>query len=269
MAYFNIDFFSNSLVRTVSFKMFIPNDQRTDIPTKENPYKKRGTKALFLLHGYTGSAYSWGYEQLADKYNFAMVMPCGENSFYLDGAATGNKYCTFVGNELVRYIRSTFGLASSAEDTYICGMSMGGFGALHTALTYPESFGKVGAMSSALIIHEIAGLKPGEDNGIANYDYYRQCFGSIENVEQSGANPETLVDSLKAKGEKLPDIYMCCGTEDFLLENNRAFHNFLLDREVMHIYNESEGGHDGIFWNEYTPKIIEWMFADEQFSERK
>lgn len=72
---------------------------------------------------------------------------------------------------------------------------MGGFGALHTALTFPDSFGKVAALSSALIIHSIASMKPGDDNGIANYDYYRECFGEPENVIQSDNNPETLIKS--------------------------------------------------------------------------
>ncbi len=261
MAYFNIEFFSNALVRPVSFKMYIPNDPETDNPHDENPYNKRKMKTLFLLHGYTGTAGFWGHEQLAAKYNFAMVMPSGENAFYLDGAATGHKYCTFVGEELVQYIRCTFGLALSADETYICGMSMGGFGAIHTALTYPDSFGKIGAMSSALIIHGIANMKPGDNNGIANYDYYRQCFGDLENVEKSDANPEVLVKKLIGSEKKLPQIYMCCGTEDFLLENNRKFHRFLAEQNVSHIYNESSGGHDYIFWNEYTPKIMEWMFA--------
>ena len=52
----------------------------------------------------------------------------------------------------------TFGLQISAENTGIMGLSMGGFGAIHTALAYPDRFGKIGAMSSALIVHEVAGM---------------------------------------------------------------------------------------------------------------
>ena len=52
----------------------------------------------------------------------------------------------------------TFGLQISAENTGIMGLSMGGFGAIHTALAYPDRFWKIGAMSSALIVHEVAGM---------------------------------------------------------------------------------------------------------------
>ena len=261
MARFDIEIFSVSLNRTVNFKMYIPNDPNI-MRREDDPYIKRGMKVLFLLHGYTGSAYYWGYEHLAQKYNFAMVMPSGENSFYLDGAATGHKYCTYIGKELVEYIRSTFGIGMTADDTYICGLSMGGFGALHTALAYPDTFGKAGAMSSALIMHEVAGMTEGYDNGMANYEYYRECFGEPSKVLESDANPEELVRRIKASGGKLPEIYMCCGTEDFLIEPNRSFHRFLEGQGVNHIYNESKGVHDGVFWDEYTPKIMDWMFKE-------
>ena len=257
MAFLDVEFYSRSLIRPVTFKMFLPNDPREG----EAPANIR---TLFLLHGYTGAAGLWGHEQLAEKYRVALVMPNGENAFYLDGISTGHKYASFLGQELVEYLRRTFGLARRREETGICGLSMGGFGALNTALAYPETFGMAGAMSSALIVHEVAHLKPGESNGVANYEYYRECFGDMGQVEESDANPEVLVDRLKASGRALPEIYMCCGTEDFLLEPNRSFHRFLTDREVPHIYKESSGGHDGVFWGEYTPRIMEWMFGSRQ-----
>lgn len=253
MANINVKFFSNALNRKVSFDMYIPNDSPEE--------KSRKMKVLFLLHGYTGDAWNWVPEHLAQKHNFAVVTPNGENGFWLDGLSTGHKYCTFVGSELVGYIRRTFGLALTPDDTYIMGLSMGGFGALHTAFTYPENFGKTAAMSSALIIHEIAKMKPGDDNGMANYDYYHECFGELETVEESDSNPEVLVKRLKEKGS-IPAIFMSCGTEDFLIENNRQFHSFLQDIDVPHTYFESKGSHDMDFWNEYTEKFVELMFGE-------
>lgn len=110
MASFNIGFFSNSLRRNVSFEMFIPNDIRTDIQNEETVYTKRDTKTLFLLHGYTRSAGSWGLEEFARRYNFAMIMPNGENAFYLDGESMGHKYLTYLGTELTELSAKPSGL---------------------------------------------------------------------------------------------------------------------------------------------------------------
>lgn len=266
MATLNIEFFSKTLIRPVAFRLLLPNDTR--VPAQElaaNPHYQRPAKTLFLLHGYTSGSGEWYYESsirfLAEKYNLAVVFPNAENSFYLNGDATGRNFCDFVGSELVEYMRKTFGLAQSAEDTFIGGLSMGGFGALHTAFAFPENFGKTIAMSSALIVHEIAGMKPGQDNGVANYEYYRCCFGDLDKVEESDANPETLLLRLKREGRKIPDIFMVCGTEDFLLEKNRAFHRFLLQEEIPVFYEESAGSHNMMFWNAKLEPAIRWMLG--------
>ena len=260
MAYFRIDLFVNALRRQAAFEVFLPNDIKEDEPPEDNIYTKRPTKTLFLLHGYTGKAGNWIPEELAKKYNFAIVMPNGENGFYTDGLSTGHQYQTMM-VELVTYVRKTFGLAMKAEDTYICGMSMGGYGSLHTAFAYPEIFGKVGAMSSALIVHGIAHMKENDGNDVANYHYYHECFGNLETIEESLHNPEVQLLGLKEKGIRIPEIYMCCGTEDELLETNRELHIFMKNHDIEHVYLESAGVHDMAFWNEYTEKIVEWMFA--------
>ena len=261
MAYFKIDYFSNALHRMASFEMLLPNDRRADLPWQKTEYNTRPMKALFLLHGYTGKAGNWVPEELAEQYNFAIVMPSGENAFYLNGLSTGHAFQTLVGEELVQYVRNTFHLALRPEDTCIAGLSMGGFGALHTGLAYPETFGKIGALSSALIVHEIAGMQPGQSNAVANYEYYRECFGDLNTVLERDTNPEVLARKLKKAGANIPSIYMCCGTEDFLLENNRQLHRFLEAEGIRHEYHEGPGRHDMAFWSEHIRYIVQWMFA--------
>ena len=255
MAYFRIDYYSQALCRMSSFELMLPNDPGEGRDSGEP------MRTLFLLHGYTGKAGNWVPEELARKYRFAIVMPSGENGFYLNGLSTGHAYQTLVGEELVDYVRRTFGLAGSPENTFIAGMSMGGFGALHTALAYPDVFGKAAGLSSALIVHGIAHMKPGEYKAVANYEYYRECFGDLETVEDRDANPEVLVRRLKADQKKIPQLYICCGTEDFLLEANREMHRFLTAEDVPHEYHESKGNHDMTFWNEYIVKAVHWMFG--------
>ena len=255
MSELNISFFSQSLLRPVSFRVILPNDQYWD----GQEYYEDDFRTLFLLHGYRMGPTDFFAADTARHHRTALVMPNGDDSFYLDAEPSDCKYCTYIGKELPDFIRKTLGLARKREDTFIAGVSMGGFGALHTALAYPETFGKTAALSSALIVHGIAHMKEGTDNGVANYAYYRRCFGDLETVEESTANPETLVKTLISEKKQLPDIYMACGTEDFLLNENRAFHAFLTENGVQHDYHESKGVHDMNFWAEYMPKAIEWM----------
>lgn len=259
MSQLSIEYFSQALHRPVQFKMIIPND----INQEWNPEQKRKDepmKTLFLLHGYTGAAGNWVPENLPVLYNFAIVMPSGENGFWVDGISTGHKYATFLAEELVDYVRKTFHLAMTKEDTYIMGLSMGGYGALHTALAYPERFGKAIGLSSAILIHGIAHMKPGTDNGVANYEYYRECFGDLETIEQSRNNLEVLVDELLEKKADMPELFMACGTEDFLLMPNRQFHEYLENKGVAHKYYESKGIHDMVFWTEYATKLVPMLF---------
>jgi enterochelin esterase-like enzyme len=88
------------------------------------------------------------------------------------------------------------------------------------------------------------------------------CFGDPAKLPESDNNPEYLLKKLKAAGTKIPEIYMACGTEDFLLEPNRAFHKFLEEQGVKHTYSEGPGIHDMKFWQEWASKFIPEMFKD-------
>ena len=262
MSIIRVEMFSSSLARPVMFEMFMPLSFRTDPQAPHNPHYDRPCKTVFILHGYTGWGKGWDHiYELGMKYNLALVFPSVENGFYLDQDAAPFKYGTFVGAELVEYIRKAFGLCRNKEDTFIGGLSMGGFGAIHLGLSYPETFGKIIALSSALIIHGIAGMKQEDDKAIANYAYYRNIFGDLDRLTESDNNPETLIKKLQKEGKEIPKIYLACGTEDFLIEQNRSFHKFLTENKVDVNYVETPGAHDMKYWNEYFEKGFEWALS--------
>lgn len=264
MAIIQNDFFSRSLARVTGFYMVLPNDMIPEM-VGENEHYKRATKTLYLLHGYSGNNRDWLLgslvQQLSAKYNLAIVMPSGDNSFYLDGKGTGKAYCQYTGKELVEYVRKTYGLSDQREDTLVGGLSMGGFGAIHTGLYFPDTFSKVIALSSALIIHNIENMQEDTKDGVADYDYYTSVFGELSKLGDSVNNPEYLVRALKQEGKSMPSIYMACGSEDFLIEPNRAFHKFLQEEQVDVTYTESPGVHDWSFWNQYLEPGIEWALS--------
>jgi S-formylglutathione hydrolase FrmB len=128
-----------------------------------------------------------------------------------------------------------------------------------SAEKFPEHFGYIVALSSALIVHEVAGIKEGESNDVANYEYYFHCFGRLDMAEESTNNPETLILQMAERKQSIPKLFMACGTEDFLLEENRRFHNFLEEHQIEHLYYESPGIHDMVFWKEYFWKAAAWI----------
>ena len=251
----------------VNISYVIPNDL-PELWTMGNKNFERPMKTLYLLHGVSGNDCDWEYngiaEDIAGMYNMAVIMITAGNNFYLDREATGCQFCTFAGKEIVEYTRKMFHLSDKREDTYIGGLSMGGFGAIHTALAYPETFGGVVALSSALVIHEIAGLKPDspQEGLLANYAYYREVFGDLDTLEESDNNPEVLYTRLKEQGAKIPPIYMAIGTEDFLYSHNQIFRKFLEDNKANFTYEEGPGIHDWKFWNAYITKGIDWVLEN-------
>lgn len=78
-------------------------------------------------------------------------MPSGENRFYLDDEKSGELYGEFIGKELVEFTRKLFPLSDKREDTFIAGLSMGGYGAIRNGLKYAENFGCVIGLSAALV----------------------------------------------------------------------------------------------------------------------
>lgn len=261
MSDLSIRMFSQSLRRFTNFQMVMPTGM-PPVETMKNSQYDRPVKTLILLHGYSGNCMDWyarcDVGELALKYNVAIVMPSGDNSFYLNMEPTGYQYEDFICKELIEYLRATFGIAKTPEDTFIGGLSMGGFGAIHSGLAHPECFGKMFALSAALICERIKGMKSTDTNPTANYDYYALTFGDLSALDLSANNPKFLVKSRLKKGEQLQPIFMACGTEDSLIETNRDFKNFLQENGVDLLYKESPGIHDWKFWNDYLEPAIIW-----------
>lgn len=258
-------FYSACQNAQIEFTYILPNDY-PPMMTEQNPHFQRGTKTLYLLHGISGNELDWECngmaEDLALRYNLAIIMVTAGNNFYLDRAATGTKYGTFVGQEIVDFTRKTFGLSERREDTLIGGLSMGGFGAIHTAWAYPDTFGGVVALSSALIIHNIQGMKPGTSDMMANYEYYREVFGDLEKVEESENNPEVLFMKCKAEGKAIPALYMAIGQDDFLYDENQIMRKFLEEQGADFRYEEGPGIHDWNFWNKYITNGLEYILNE-------
>ena len=262
MALLHCNFMSRSLGRPVPIQVVLPTDKMAG-PQGQAP---QGLfKTLYLLHGIFGDETDWvcgtRLQSWAQDRNLAVVMPAGENSFYVDNPRASRLYGTYIGKELVDFTRRTFPLSAKREDTFIGGLSMGGFGAIVNGLQNPETFGAVCALSSALILDSMMENKEYTDFLMTNKGYYESVFGDLDQVRGSDMDYDALAEKV-AKEPVKPRFYMACGTEDGLIGVNRAFRDHLQGLGFDVTYEEGPGVHDWYFWDKYILKAMEWLPLD-------
>ena len=259
MAVFTTTFYCDCLWRSIDLNVIVPLES----PGQPDllPLKPAKFKTLYLLHGFGGNRNDWmnytPLRDIAERNNIAIVLPEAENSFYIDSKALPFRYGSLI-QEIVDFTRRAFPLSDRREDTFIGGLSMGGFGALRLGSLYHDIFSKVFSFSGAFIIDNIAGQKPGYQDLIANYDYYTRTFGDLDHVKGSDKDPLWCLDQAIAANEA-PAIYQACGTEDFLYQENLSMKASLEERPVQYEYHEMPGGHDWVFWKQNLEKAILWL----------
>lgn len=257
MAHIVCNFFSQSLNRNVDITVLIPSD-KTEKPQK--------FKTLYLLHGIFGSHCDWSLSTRIDRWakdrNLVVVMPSGENRFYVDHKESGNNFSQFVGKELVDFTRRTFPLSTKREDTFIGGLSMGGYGALVNGLKYNETFGSIIALSSALILDLI--VRSTDNPSLPLHrrkSFYESIFGDLSKLKGSDKDYKALIDSV----DNIPSIYMACGQDDHLLyKANVRFHEYLVKQNIHHTFETGPGGHDWDFWDTFILKASNWLPLEEE-----
>lgn len=263
MALIEINFISECLMRTVTVNAIIPFD-KIAMPGEEKKEAKP-FKTLYLLHGIFGNYTDWisgtRIQRWAEEKNLAVIMPSGENHFYVDCKANGERFGEFIGKELPTKMRELFPLSDKREDTFIGGLSMGGYGAIINGLKYSDTFGYIAGLSSAIILEDIVSEEPILTKMIFGNDYARTVFGDA--VIGSENDYHVLAENLANSNKQMPQIYMCCGVEDGLIEKNRKFAGFLKEKGFPVTYEEGPGNHEWDFWDRYIKKVIDWLPLDE------
>lgn len=256
MAIIQMNYVSNALFRTVPVQVILPVDKLT--PDGKLPPRKK-FKTLYLLHGLLGNYTDWvsgtRIQRWAEERDLAVVMPSGDNSFYVDRPASNNCYGAFIGRELVEITRRMFPLSEKREDTFIGGLSMGGFGAIRNGLKYADTYGAVIGLSAALHVFEY------RKDAVEERAFAEAIFGDLELAAASDKNPRVLVEALAGKPD-LPKIYLACGTGDDLLPANRLYRELMMAAGFDVTYFESPGGHNWDFWDDQIKRVIDWLPLD-------
>lgn len=245
MSLHEIKYRSEALVKATGCYVVHPD------PSVPRPYH-----CMLLLHGLSDDYTIWQRRTSIERYlegkPIIAVMPDGGRSFYVD-ALQGHKYLQAIAYELPDLLNHWFDIDGS---WFTAGLSMGGYGALRVALERPELFKSAVSHSGALMLgHSYPNSEHVEVRGIEFLNEFLPVFGECT---PGGVN-DLVHLALNAK--PLPRIRIDCGTEDFLLESNRFYHNSLSEAGITHEYEEFPGDHNWAYWDEHIQQAIEFHLA--------
>ena len=254
MALMNVKFFSEALGMQTEVLVVMP--QRSthgeigiDRKTGQGKYR-----CLYLLHGLSDDQSIWlrrtSIERYADRYGLCVVMPRADKSYYCD-MKYGLRYYTYIAQELPRLICEFFPVSDAREDTFVAGLSMGGYGALKIALRECDRFAAG------------AGLSPVAD--VAKRAEFRGLFKNIfgDELEVPPEDDLLYLAEQQANRPDRPRLYIGIGTEDFLYQDNQPLCQKLTEKGYDFTYRESPGAHTWEFWDEYIQYVLEWMLGSD------
>lgn len=226
MARLKVDFISNVLHTNTNAIVILP-ERSVDFVYGGTRYNDEGKiPVLWLLHGMGDDYTSWERFTRVESYalarGIAVVMPSVLNQCYYGDMIKGGRYFKFIADEVVEVFREMFPQFSTRrEDNLIAGISMGGYGALRVALTYPERYAAVGCFSTGNLL-EVEPILPEEydpDSFMAPfYGVARNVLGTEKMIDALNTEHDIdyLLDKAIAEGKDVPDIRMYCGTEDWI-----------------------------------------------------
>ncbi|MCY9666495.1 esterase family protein [Paenibacillus alginolyticus] len=253
----DLSIYSDSLQKDQTVEVYLPPGY-----SNEKTYP-----VLYLLHGKDGNMKSWfnGFfgisgakiNQTADRLikkqsikPMIIVSPQIDNSYGVNTSMQARHfkdhdegmYEDFLTKELVPYIESQFHTERNREGRFIGGISMGGFAALHAAISHPDLFSKAGGHSAALR------LQPGDGSGI-------DWLFNGRNRDQ--LDPLYQVDHMVSTNIS---VFLDHGDHDhsWLSEGNEIMFQRLTQKKVKVTYTIGKGGHDYRYWSSQTETYLKF-----------
>jgi putative tributyrin esterase len=207
MALIRCDFASETLELDTSMTVLLPDEGDAPPPV------------LYLLHGLTDDHTAWtrltSIERYAAEKGIAVVMPQVHRSFYAN-EAYGMRFWDFLADELPRTVTRFFRVSARREDTFVAGLSMGGYGALRWALRRPEQFAAAATLSGVV---DLASMQ--------EFDLRPHIVALMSRVfagrTVAGSDEDLLHLIGTAEPASLPRLMLRCGTGDYLFEQNERF----------------------------------------------
>ncbi|MBO0951630.1 alpha/beta hydrolase [Fibrella forsythiae] len=211
---------------------------------------------VILLHGVYGSHWAWtlkaGAHQTANRLiregNICpMVLAMPSDGLWGDGSGYLPHNDRYFDRWIVEDVPSAvaaalpaYAVAGFPSSSFIAGLSMGGFGALRLAATYPDRFKAAHGFSSITHTDQLSLF----------------VEESPDNYRQNDPATESVLAMMVRNKARLPAIQFNCGTDDLLIEYNRSLHRELTEHGIAHAYSEHPGGHSWSYWQEHLADAL-------------
>jgi S-formylglutathione hydrolase FrmB len=237
------------------------------------------------LDGIADSLFGAGHPQMI------LVMPDGDDGWYTTwdrqigflGCAdtvrveAPDRYCVeheryddYIAHDVVNFIDSAYRTRADAAHRGIAGLSMGGYGAMILALRFPGVFSAAASHSgvvSPLYVgpHPFAvpvklATTPAELPAAAGAFWPRyQNFWGNDLARWRKMDPAHAAEELVRGRRAVPALFFDCGSDDGLVDQNRAFDAELTRLGVAHSYHEWPGAHTWRYWNAHARESLAWM----------
>ena len=254
MAFCELKYRSAALQKSIAADILLP-----ELPASEasGPYP-----VLYLLHGLSDDHTQWqrrtSIERYAANLPLIVVMPDSGRGFYCD-AEQGMAWESAIIKDLLGYVERMFQARTDRNGRVVAGLSMGGYGAVKFALKYPDLFcGAVSHSGATAFAHRPLTADANPDRA----DSAREMARIVGEHPEGGPNDlyalaQNVVQNVAP--DKRPKLRIDCGTDDFLIEDNRAFHAHLDALGLAHTYLEFEGAHTWEYWDLHIQDALKFL----------
>ena len=251
MALIRCDFFSEVLELSTSMTVLLPQATQAQIGM-QGQARAGDPPVLYLLHGLSDDDTIWLRRTSVERYvaplGLAVVMPQVHRSFYCD-QVHGGRYWTFLAEELPAVVAGFFRVSQRREDTFVAGLSMGGYGAFKWALRHPDRFAAAASLSGAL---DLGRLQREGDRA----PLMAATFGDRS---VAGSDDDLFRLLAQAQPATLPPLYLSCGSEDALIGDNRRFIAAAAERGVALTSEIAPGEHEWGCWDAGIRDVLDWL----------
>jgi putative tributyrin esterase len=268
----------NSSVETVQLQSHLLNatlPYNVVLPANYRASRTTRYPVLYLLHGWAGHYTDWltrtNVADYASQYRMIVVMPEGNNSWYVDGASVrtprgqpawgggsegpGDKYESYFLQEVMPDVDKRYRTIQSRYGRAIAGLSMGGYGAIKYGLKFPATFVFAASMSGAFGVTRYTE----KEMGGANWEPFLKTFGPPGSETRKANDVFEIARGLSAsRVASLPYFYFDCGTEDAPqhFNANRELSELFLQKKIPHEYRQLPGNHSWAYWDQQVPEVL-------------